>query len=106
MKKYLLLISAILTLPALPSCGGINGDPKHDAEAFEGLLEKRCELDLEHLEKETEYKEYYIEKEGVESWEDFQKEYQTLEDKYKDEKEYLLEKIKEKEEEMEKNNKD
>lgn len=107
MRKYFLLASALLALPAITSCGGPNGDPQHDAELFEDEFEKFCDVILETQERNVEYMEYYAENENMKAWREFQEETKKLEDnEYNDKIKDLNEKLEEIEKEMKKNAKD
>ena len=108
MRKHSFLAYAVLSLAALTSCGGPNGDPTHDAEAFEDLLEKFMELDLKEQMTDQEHMDYYAENEDLDTWKDYKKEYEKFEkeimkDKYQDKIDDLNEKIQEAEEEMREN---
>ncbi|MBR5171305.1 MAG: hypothetical protein IKW85_12175 [Muribaculaceae bacterium] len=111
MKKYLFLASALLSLPALTSCGGPNGDPIHDAEMFEDLYERYWELDLREEEIDQQHMDYYAENEDKKAWLEYCEESDKLkkeiiEDKYQDKIEDLEEKIEDVEKEMKKDAKD
>ena len=84
MKKYLLIsVASLVALPALNSCGP-TGDPDKDAEAFDELLEKYCELDLEIKKKDVDYLEYYAKKKDYKTYLEYDSLRTSLSNDYKD----------------------
>ena len=100
MKKNFLLAIAFLATSALSSCSRPNGDPKHDAEAFQDLLKKKYELELKDREITTQYMEYYIANEDLDAWNDYEQEVTKLEEEYNEQKQDIKDKIKDLEKDM------
>lgn len=110
MKKYLLLTAAaLLALPALNSCSSKpTGDPEKDAEAFQGLLEKKYDLNLKATEKTADVAEYYAENNDYDDYKDLQEEFldmaKDVMEEYEDQEEDLVEAINKAEKKIYKNN--
>ena len=85
MKKYFLIsVATLVTLPALMACGGPTGDPEKDAEAFEAIFEKQCELEFEVKEKRADYLKLYSRERSYKTYLEFDSLVINVANEYKD----------------------